>query len=51
MNRERGSLANYRFSYIPPPVTPYVTLGYLADDYVGHVEHHLQQISSLLHRR
>jgi hypothetical protein len=48
LNQARGPLADYRFSYIAQPATEYATLGYLADDYVAHIQHHLSQISSLL---
>lgn len=49
LTRPRGSLAGYAFPYMAtPPGTDYVTLAYLADDYVGHIRHHLTQIESLL---
>jgi hypothetical protein len=48
LHQARGPLADYRFSYITPSATGHATLGYLADDYVAHIEHHLRQISSLL---
>ena len=48
LNQARGPLADYRFSYIAPPAGDYATLGYLADDYVAHIQHHLRQIASSL---
>ena len=48
LNRDRGPLANYRFSYITPPKTDFATLGYIAEDYVAHLRHHLSQIRARL---
>ncbi|MBM3820328.1 MAG: DinB family protein [Acidimicrobiia bacterium] len=48
LNRPLGPLADYRFSYMAPPATDYATLGYLAQDYVAHIRHHLKQIRALL---
>jgi hypothetical protein len=48
LNRGRGPLAGYRFSYIDPPATEFATLRHVAEDYVGHIRHHLRQIRTLL---
>ena len=48
LNRARGPIADHRFSYVDVPVTEFVTLGYLVEDYVGHIRHHFRQIRSLL---
>jgi hypothetical protein len=52
LNRPLGPLANYEFPYMSsrrtPPATDYATLGYLAEDYVAHIRHHLDQIRTLL---
>ena len=48
LNRSRGPLGDYSFNYIERPATEYATLGYLVDDYVAHLRHHLKQIRSLL---
>jgi hypothetical protein len=50
LNRPRGPIAGYRFGYIAPPASADATLGYVADDYVGHIRHHLKQIHTLLAR-
>ena len=47
LNRPRGPLHDFRFSYIEPTATSFATLGYLAEDYVAHLRHHLEQIRSL----
>lgn len=48
LNRARGPLADYDFSYIERPTTDFATLGYLAEDYVAHLRRHLRQIRALL---
>ncbi len=49
LHRGRGPLADFSFPYVGRPLTgPSATLGYLADDYVAHLRHHLQQIRGLL---
>lgn len=48
LNRPLGPLAGYRFPYRAPPATDHATLGYLAEDYVAHIRHHLKQIRALL---
>ena len=48
LNRARGPLADYQFTYMERPATEYATLGYLAEDYVAHLRHHLKQIRALL---
>jgi hypothetical protein len=48
INRPLGALTDYSFSYLPRPSTDHATLGYLAEDYVAHIRHHLTQIRSLL---
>ena len=48
LNHNRGPLADYQFSYMDPPPTGFATLGYLAEDYVAHLRHHLKQIRALL---
>jgi hypothetical protein len=50
LRRPRGPMAGHRFSYFDVPKTEFATLGYVAEDYVGHVRHHLRQIQSLLAR-
>ena len=48
LNRSRGPLSEYEFTYIPRPATDFATLGYLAEDYVAHLRRHLKQIRALL---
>ena len=49
LNRGRGPLVDYSFPYIKHPLTgSSATLGYLAEDYVAHLRHHLEQIRALL---
>lgn len=47
LNRGRGPLAHYGFSYIQKTGAE-ATIGYLAEDYVAHIHHHLAQIRRLL---
>lgn len=47
LNRGRGPLANYGFSYVQKSDAQ-VTIGHLAEDYVAHIHHHLAQIRQLL---
>lgn len=48
INRPLGPIADYSFTYSGPRSTDYATLGYLAEDYVAHIRHHLKQIRALL---
>ena len=48
LNRSRGPIAGHRFPYADVPATEFVTLGYLVEDYVGHIRHHCKQIRGLL---
>ena len=47
LTRPRGSLTGHSFPYTDVS-GEFATLGHLADDYVGHIRHHLQQIRRLL---
>jgi hypothetical protein len=48
LNRPRGPLSDDQFPYMERPPTGHATLGYLAEDYVAHLRHHLKQIRALL---
>jgi hypothetical protein len=48
LDRPRGPLGGHRFSYAAPPATEFATLRYVAEDYVAHLRHHLEQIRRLL---
>jgi hypothetical protein len=49
LNRDRGPLSDDAFTYMDRrPTTAFATLGYLAEDYVAHLRHHLKQIRELL---
>jgi hypothetical protein len=48
LDRPLGSLSDYSFPYRSTPATGSATLGYLAEDYVAHIRHHLKQIRALL---
>ena len=48
LERPRGRMGGRRFPYFACPQTAFVTLGYVVDDYVGHIRHHLRQIQSML---
>ena len=48
-DRDRGPLSEYAFPYMDRrPTTAFATLGYVAEDYVAHLRHHLEQIRELL---
>jgi hypothetical protein len=48
LNRGRGPMGRHSFPYSGLPPADVVTLGYLVEDYVGHIRHHLKQIRGLL---
>ena len=47
LNAGRGPIASFGFDFIQTTDTS-ATLGHLAEDYVGHLRHHLDQIRDLL---
>jgi hypothetical protein len=47
LNRERGPIGHLGFGYVTTSDS-LATIGHLAEDYVGHIRHHLGQIRRLL---
>jgi hypothetical protein len=48
LSRARGPIGDYQFGYLKYPPPDQATLRDLAEDYVGHIHHHFEQIRRLL---